>query len=478
MQDAPPHAPLTDAVIDAFRDVVGAEHALTDPQIQTPYLTEWRGIYTGVSPLILRPGSVEEVAAILKIANAHRVPVVPQAGNTGLVGGQTPHATNSEIVVTIERMRRVRNVDPDGNTMTVDAGLTLAECQAAAADADRLFPLSLPSEGSCRIGGNIATNAGGVGVLAYGNTRQLIMGIEAVLPDGRVLSDLNTLKKNNTGLDLRNLFIGSEGTLGIVTGAVLKLFPLPAEKATAMVALERLETAIDLLAHMQKRAGGAVTAFEFIPRNVAEMVFRHIPGARDPFTTAHPWYVLTEFSGMKADGTTTELMEAVLMEASEQEMLLDAVIAGSVQQAKELWTIREGISEAQKHEGVSIKHDISVPVSKIPEFLEKATSRILEACPTARPVPLGHFGDGNVHYNVAQPLDMNGDTFRRYTKAFADITYDVVGELGGSVSAEHGIGRMKREALRETKDPVALDLMLSIKDLIDPNGIMNPGKVF
>lgn len=478
MQDAPAYGPLTSDVIAQFANVVGAQHAISDPQMQTPYLVEWRGLYTGVSPLILRPGTVQQVADVLAIANANNIPVVPQAGNTGLVGGQTPHTTNTEIVITVERLRGVRNVDPDGNTLTVDAGVTLAECQQAAAEVDRLFPLSLPSEGSCRIGGNIATNAGGVGVLAYGNTRQLIMGIEAVLPDGRVLNDLNTLKKNNTGFDLKNLFIGSEGTLGIVTGAVLKLFPLPHEKATAMVALEKLVHAIELLAHMQKFGGGALTAFEFIPRNVAEMVFRHIPGARDPFETDYPWYVLTEFSGMKADGTTKELIESVLMEAAEGELILDAVIAGSVQQSKDLWTIREGISEAQKHEGASIKHDISVPVRKIPEFLETANRRILELLPEARPVPLGHFGDGNVHYNIAQPIGMDAQEFLKFSKPFAAITYDVVGQLGGSISAEHGIGRIKREALQASKDPVALSMMRDIKALFDPNGIMNPGKVF
>ncbi len=372
MQDAAPNASIAADVIDRFRAVVGAEHALTDPAQQTPYLHEWRGLYTGTSPLVLRPGSVAEVSEVLKIANAHRVAIVPQAGNTGLVGGQTPHMTNSEVVLTVERLKRVRAVDTASNTLTVDAGVTLAECQQAAADVDRLFPLSLPSEGSCRIGGNLATNAGGVGVLAYGNTRQLVMGIEVVLADGRILDDLNTLKKNNTGYDLKNLFIGSEGTLGIITGAVLRLFPRPAEQATAMVALDTLESALELLAHMQRRAGTQVTAFEFIPRLVAEFVLRNIKGARDPFQNAFPWYVLIEVSGMKADGSTTDLLESALMEAS----AVDAVLASSVQQAKELWLLREGISEAQKYEGANIKHDISVPIPSIPEFIDRANARI------------------------------------------------------------------------------------------------------
>ncbi|MEM1306475.1 MAG: FAD-binding oxidoreductase, partial [Pseudomonadota bacterium] len=404
MQDAAPtegmtaqFGTLTEDLIDAFRAIVGAEHALVDADQQSPYLHEWRGDYTGVSPLILRPGSVDEVARVLALANAHRIAIVPQAGNTGLVGGQTPHTTNTEVVLTVERLKRVRACDPAGGTLTVDAGVTLLECQQAAAAHDRLFPLSLPSEGTCRIGGNIATNAGGVGVLAYGNTRQLIMGLEVVLADGRVLSDLNTLKKNNTGYDLRNLFIGSEGTLGIVTGAVLRLFPLPAEKATAMVALPELGTAIDLLGLLQSATGGALTAFEFIPRLMIELDCKHIKGARDPFEAPHPWYVLIELSGAKADGGTQALLEDTLMTASERGMLLDAVVAGSLQQQKDLWLLREGISEAQKPEGGNIKHDISVPVRAIPTFVAEADARVKAIAPDARPIALGHFGDGNVH---------------------------------------------------------------------------------
>ncbi|MEO0798636.1 MAG: FAD-binding oxidoreductase, partial [Pseudomonadota bacterium] len=399
-----PDAGLSDEIVAAFQAIVGPEHALSDPDQQTPYLNEWRGQYTGVSPLIVRPGTVEEVSKCLALANANGIPIVPQAGNTGLVGGQTPHRTNTEVVLTVERLKRVRDVDPAGNTLTVDAGVTLLECQQAAEGAGRLFPLSLPSEGSCRIGGNIATNAGGVGVLAYGNTRQLVMGLEVVLADGRVMSDLNTLKKNNTGYDLKNLFIGSEGTLGIITGAVLRLFPLPAEQATAMVALPELSNAIDLLGRLQQRVGNALTAFEFIPRLMIELDCRHIKGARDPFSSAHPWYVLVELSGWKTDGTTQELLESVLMEAADEGLLLDAVVAGSVQQSKDLWVLREGISEAQKPEGGNIKHDISVPVRLIPEFVAKADARVAEIAPTARPIALGHFGDGNVHYNIIQPV--------------------------------------------------------------------------
>jgi len=467
---------LPDDVIQQFASVVGPEHALTDPDQQTPYLVEWRGLYTGVSPLILRPGSVDEVSRLLAIANKHRIAVVPQAGNTGLVGGQTPYG-NGEIVISVERLRRVRAVDPAGNTLTVDAGLTLAECQQAAAEVDRLFPLSLPSEGSCRIGGNIATNAGGVGVLAYGNTRQLVMGLEVVLADGRVMSDLNTLKKNNTGYDLKNLFIGSEGTLGIITGAVVRLFPLPKERATAVVTLTELDDAIALLDHLHGSAGGALTAFEFIPRILIDFVTRHIAGARDPFAEQHPWYVLVEVSGARSDGSANTLLEESLMSASESGLITDAVIAGSVQQAKDLWVLREGISEAQTYEGASIKHDISVPIRTIPDFIRKANERVLAICPDARPLPLGHFGDGNVHYNIAQPVGADAVAFRTLADAISRAVYDTVADFDGSISAEHGIGRIKREVLAETKDPVAMALMRDIKALLDPNGILNPGKV-
>ena len=472
-----PDAGLSDEIVAAFQAIVGPEHALSDPDQQTPYLNEWRGQYTGVSPLIVRPGTVEEVSKCLALANANGIPIVPQAGNTGLVGGQTPHRTNTEVVLTVERLKRVRDVDPAGNTLTVDAGVTLLECQQAAEGAGRLFPLSLPSEGSCRIGGNIATNAGGVGVLAYGNTRQLVMGLEVVLADGRVMSDLNTLKKNNTGYDLKNLFIGSEGTLGIITGAVLRLFPLPAEQATAMVALPELSNAIDLLGRLQQRVGNALTAFEFIPRLMIELDCRHIKGARDPFSSAHPWYVLVELSGWKTDGTTQELLESVLMEAADEGLLLDAVVAGSVQQSKDLWVLREGISEAQKPEGGNIKHDISVPIRLIPEFVAKADARVAEIAPTARPIALGHFGDGNVHYNIIQPVGADKAAYLALGPKISEAVYDVVGELGGSISAEHGIGRIKREKLVEVKDPVAMSVMRDLKRLFDPNGILNPGKV-
>lgn len=477
MQQKVATAPVDADLIARFAEIVGPAHAMTDPDQQAPYLHEWRDAYTGISPLVLRPGSVEEVAKILALANAERVAIVPQAGNTGLVGGQTPFKTNREVVLSIARLDRVRNVDATGNTMTVEAGVTLADCQKTADDAGRLFPLSLPSEGSCRIGGNIGTNAGGVGVLAYGNTRQLVMGVEVVLPDGRILSDLNTLKKNNTGYDLKNLFIGSEGTLGIVTAAVLRLFPRPAEKATAFVALPKLETALALLERAQSRAGSSLTAFEFIPRIVLEFVVRHIAGARDPLSEAYPWYALMEISGPNPDGQAEATLQSVLEDGLGDGTILDGVVAGSIAQAQDLWKLREGISEAQKPEGANIKHDISVPIRLIPQFIERANARILQICPGARPLALGHFGDGNVHYNIAQPIEMARADFLALGEEISNAVYDEVAAHEGAISAEHGIGRIKVDALIRTKDPVALDLMRGIKNLIDPNGIMNPGKV-
>ena len=468
---------VTPEHIARFRAIVGPEHALVDPDQQLPYLREWRDMYFGRSPVVLRPANTAEVSEIMKIANAARIPVVPQAGNTGLVGAQIPHEDGREIVVTVERLNRVRAVDAAGYTMTVEAGLTLAEAQAAADKAGRLFPLSLPSEGSCRIGGNIGSNAGGVGVLAYGNTRSLVLGLEAVLADGRVLNGLKALKKDNTGYDLKDLLIGSEGTLGIVTAAVLRLVPRPAEKATAIVALAEIAQALDLFALAQDAAGRGLTAFEFIPRICIEFVTRHVPATRDPFPSAHPWYVLVEISGAKTDGTATREMEGVLTEAAELGLMRDAVIAASLQQARDVWRLREAISEAQKPEGGNIKHDVSVPIARIAEFIARANAEVARIAPGARPLPLGHFGDGNVHYNVSQPVGGSRDAFMALGPEISRCVHAIVVEMDGSISAEHGIGRVRRGELARTKDALDLELMRKIKAVFDPNGILNPGKL-
>ena len=477
MAEAIKHNPPSPEVIAAFRQIVGDTHTLTDPDQQLPYLREWRDMYFGRAAVVLRPSSTDDVAKILALANEHRIAVIPQAGNTGLVGGQVPHEHGGEIIVSVARLDKVRGIDSSGTSMIVEAGVTLAEAQAAAARQGRLFPLSLPSEGTCRIGGNLSTNAGGVGVLAYGNTRSLVLGVEAVLADGRVINGLKALTKDNTGYDLKDLLIGAEGTLGIITAAVLKLFPMPAERATALVSLEKIDAALELLKLADTTAGRGLTAFEFIPRIAMDFVTRHVVATRDPFAARYPWYVLLEISGAREDGTAEREMEAVLTAASEASLIVDAVIASSIGQAKDLWRLRESISEAQKPEGGNIKHDISVPVASIPEFIARANVAVERVCPGARPIALGHFGDGNVHYNIAQPPGMDKTKFLAMWETMGRAVHDLVAEMDGSISAEHGIGRLKRDSLARYKSPVELALMRGIKNVFDPKGIMNPGKV-
>jgi FAD/FMN-containing dehydrogenase len=475
MNDKPTPAALDPELLARLSAIVGPQHALTDPDLQLPYLREWRDMYEGRASIVLRPGTTEEVSKILALACEHGIPVVPQAGNTGLVGGQTP--MHGEILLSVGRLKRVRALDPVGYTMTVEAGLTLAEAQSAADGVDRMFPLSLPSEGSCQIGGNLGTNAGGVAVLAYGNARQLVLGLEVVLADGRIWHGLKGLKKDNTGYDLKDLFIGSEGTLGIVTAAVLKLFPKPAEKATAFVALPDPETALALFGLAQDRTGHSLTAFEVMPDIVLALVLKHVPGARDPFPAKHPWYALLETSGLKANGAAERLLTETLQEAAECNLIADAAIASSLSQARDFWRLRESYSAAQKPEGGNIKNDISVPIARIPEFIAGANAAVERVCPGARPVPLAHFGDGNVHYNIAQPVGMSKPAFLALWGEMTQAVQAVVVELGGSISAEHGIGQMKRADLARVKSEVELDLMRRIKAALDPKGILNPGKV-
>jgi FAD/FMN-containing dehydrogenase len=467
---------LSPELLARFAAIVGTQHALTDPDQQLPYLREWRDMYEGRASLVLRPGSTGEVSQILALADAHAIPVVPQAGNTGLVGGQIPFG--GEVVLSVGRLKRVRAVDPQGFTMTVETGVTLAEAQAAADDVNRLFPLSLPSEGTCQIGGNLGANAGGVGALVYGNARQLVMGLEVVLADGRVWNGLNALKKDNTGYDLKDLFIGSEGTLGVITAAVLRLFPKPAERATAFVALPDLDSALALFGLGQETCGTSLTAYEVMARIVLETVVKHARGARHPFPGAeHPWYALLETSGLKPDGSAERLLTETLMTASERGIVSDAVVASSLGQARDFWLLRESYSEAQKPLGGSIKNDISVPVAAIPEFIRRADAAMQRICPGARPIPISHFGDGNIHYNVSQPEDMGKEAFMARWDEMVHGVHEVVLSLNGSISAEHGIGIMKRAELAEVKGAVAMDLMRKIKAAFDPKGILNPGKV-
>lgn len=470
------NAPTTD-LIARLTGIVGEANALRDPKDQAAYLKEWRDLYTGKTPLVLRPGSTQEVSQILALANEARVAIVPQAGNTGLVGGQVPTTTGDEIVLSLSRMNKMRNIDAEGGTLVVDSGVTLAETQRIAADAGWLFPLSLASEGSCQIGGVLATNAGGVAVLSYGNARALALGLEVVLANGDVWDGLRTLKKDNTGYDLRDLFIGSEGTLGIITAAALKLSPAAAEKATALVAVASPKDALALLRLAQAQAQSSLTAFEFWSRLAMQFALDFLPGMRDPFTDIHPWYALIEISSGETGGRAAAQMEDLLVRGSEEGLVLDAVIAASIQHARDLWRLRESLSEAQKPAGGSIKHDISVPVARIPEFLDRAGPVVESICPGARPVPFGHFGDGNIHYNVTQPAGMARDAYIGMWHDMSHAVHALVASMGGSISAEHGIGRLKRDELPLHKSSVEMGLMRTIKASLDPLGILNPGRV-
>jgi FAD/FMN-containing dehydrogenase len=457
-----------------FSAIVGAKYAITDAVAQEPYLLEPRGLYRGRTPLVLRPGTVGEVAAILRLATETRTAIVPQGGNTGLVGGQVPH--DREIVVSLTRLDRIREVDPTSNTMTCEAGVVLARAQQAAADVQRLFPLSLGAEGSCTIGGNLSTNAGGTAVIAYGNARDLVLGLEVVLADGRVWNGLSKLKKDNTGYGLKDLFVGAEGTLGIITAAVLKLFPRPRAIETALVGLGSPRAALGLLELAQQRAGGTVTSFELMPRIGIEFTVRHAHGCRDPLEKPHAWYVLVEFSSQLREGLR-DAMEDVLATGIERGLVEDATLADSLERAKSLWHLRTMLSEAQKPEGGSIKHDVSVPVAAVPDFIAEASAAVEAMIAGCRPVPFGHLGDGNIHFNVSQPVGAEKAEFlARWGQVNARV-HAIVAKFAGSISAEHGIGRLKRDLLPSVKDPVALELMRALKRTLDPNGILNPGKV-
>ncbi len=471
------HKPPSQDTIDALVRIVGEEHAIREEGAMTPYLVEWRDRYRGKAALVLRPGETGEVAAILKCANETKTAIVPQGGNTGLVGGQVPFETGHEVVVSLERLNRVRDIDLASNTMTVEAGLVLALAQQVAASAGRLFPLSLASEGSAQIGGVLATNAGGMAVLAYGSARDLTLGLEVVLADGRVWNGLKSLRKDNSGYDLKDLIIGSEGTLGIITAAVLRLFPKVVERVTCMAGLSALETAPAFFARALERAGPALTAFEIMPRIGVEFVVRHGSSARDPFPSPYPWYVLFDLTSPREGEELARLAETLLGDGLEAGEIDGAVIASSLAQGEELWRLRELMSEVQKHEGGSIKHDIAVPVALVPEFVARANQLVELMIPGARPVPFGHLGDGNIHYNVSQPPGMDRAVFLANWEALNAAVHEIVLDLGGSISAEHGIGRLKRDLLPHAKQPLELELMRKIKAAFDPNFILNPGKL-
>ncbi|MFN0262690.1 FAD-binding oxidoreductase [Tepidamorphus sp. 3E244] len=464
------------ALLSRIASIVGAANVLTDQADMAAHMTEPRDKYHGKSLGVVLPGDTQEVSQVVRMAAEAGIAIVPQGGNTGLVGGQIPSEAGHELVISLRRLNRIRAIDTSSNTMTVEAGCVLETVQNAADDADRLFPLSLASEGSCTIGGNIASNAGGTAVLAYGNTRELVLGLEVVLADGRIWEGLRSLRKDNTGYDLKDLFIGSEGTLGIVTAAVVKLFPKPRTRSTAMVALHTLADAMWLLDIARSTVGPALTAFEFMPRIGLDFILTHAPSTRDPFGEDHPWYVLMEFSSGTEDALD-DVLEQVLAEAYEAGHVLDAIPAKSESEAKDFWQLRMLLSEVQRQEGGSIKHDVAVPVAKVPQFVREASDAVTELVPGCRPVPFGHLGDGNVHFNVSQPVGGDKAAFLAQWDAVSEKVHAIVLDMGGTISAEHGIGRMKREMLARTKSAVEMDLMRKIKSVLDPDGILNPGKV-
>jgi FAD/FMN-containing dehydrogenase len=466
---------MTD-LLDRLRTAVGDTHVLTEPGDVAPYVVDWTGTHEGRALAVVRPGSTAEVAEVVSACAETRTPVVPQGGNTGLVGGGVPDASGRSVVVSLGRMRSVRDVDPVAGTITVDAGVVLADVQAAAERAGRLFPMSLGSEGSCTIGGNLATNAGGTAVLRYGMTRELVLGLEVVLPDGRVWDGLRGLRKDNTGYDLTQLFVGSEGTLGVITGAILRLFPATPRHATAWVAVPSVAAAVSLLGTAQRHGGVHLSTFEIANRQAIDLVLAHLPGAVDPLAEPSDWYVLVELAGSPSDEGLDVTLESLLGEAVDAGQATDAAVAGSPAQRSALWALREGISEVQKVEGATLKHDVTLPIADLAAWTEAMGPRLQEVLPGVRPVTYGHVGDGNLHYNLNAPVGRDDDL----RAAAGDLTtaiYDAVAAAHGSISAEHGLGRTKAAAAAAYKSDVEVDLMRAVKQALDPAGLMNPGAV-
>lgn len=462
---------MTSPGIAALKSALPPQSWTQDADIIAPHLTEWRDKYFGQTPILLRPGSTEDVAKAVQICANHALPIVPQGGNTGLVGGQTPQG---EVLISLKRMTAIRDINPIANAVTVEAGSTLQEVQHAAQEVDRQFPLTLSSEGSCTIGGVLSTNAGGNHVLKYGTTKDLVFGVEAVLADGQIFNGLTSLRKDNTGYDLSRLFLGAEGTLGIITAATLKLFPRPGHVARTLLAVHSVKDAVTLLGHFQSPA---LAMFEVMPRIGFAAVTDNIEGHRDPFETPYPWYVLADFE-LETQTASERHVMPLLEQASSAGLVHDAVLAQSDTQFHALGSIREHMSAGQKFLGGSIKQDITVPIDRIPEFFARADAAVNLVVPHCRPVGFGHFGDGNIHYNIAQPqsADMASDraSFLAHWDAISEVVFDIVDDLGGSISAEHGIGIMKRQTLAERADPVKMDLLKRVKHALDPDTIMNP----
>ena len=464
-------------MLQRLRDIAGASHVLTAHEDTAPYLTDWRQRFVGRARAVVLPADVNQVAALISACAEQRVPIVPQGGNTGLVGGATPSESGDAIVVSLKRMNRVRGVDVLNGTITVEAGCVLHDVQQAADNAGRLFPLSLAAEGTATIGGNLSTNAGGTQVLRYGNARELALGLEVVLASGEIWNGLRGLRKDNTGYDLRDLFIGAEGTLGVITAACLKTFPRPRAQVTALFALETVAAALALLALAQAVMGPTLTAFEFFSDTCMQLVTRHFPDQRSPFESAHPQYVLLQLSDHEDEQHAAALLQALAEQALDQHVIVDAAIAQSTMQSRSLWKLRESITEAQVREGKNIKHDISVPISSIARFIDETDALLAQRVPGVRMVTFGHLGDGNLHYNVMPPPGMTEDLFFAQQSAIYKCVHDQVTRSSGSISAEHGIGQLKRDENARYKSAVEINLMRAIKHTLDPLNIMNPGKV-
>ena len=463
--------------LERLAGILGPHRLLTATNDLAPFLTDHRALYHGRACAVAQPETATEVAQLLAVCHQARIGVVPQGGNTGYCGGATPDESGAQLVVSLARMKRIRAVDALNYSLIAEAGCVLADVQRAAEEADRYFPLSLGSEGSCQIGGNLSTNAGGVHVLRYGMMRELVLGLEVALPDGRLLSSLTGLRKDNTGYDIKSLFLGAEGTLGIITAASLKLFPRIRATATTFAAVRDPRAAIELLARLRTASGDRVSSFELIPRLAVDLTVRHIHGVRDPLDAAHSWYVLCELSSARAQDTLETMLSECLEQALSDGLLEDAVLARNERERAALWTLRESIPEAQRRDGASLKHDISVPVAAIAEFIVRASDWVRHHVPDGRLIAYGHAGDGNLHFNINQAPDADRDAFLARGEAVKRAIHDLVRDFDGSISAEHGIGRLKVTELERYAPAVELDLMRAVKHAFDPHGIMNPSKV-
>jgi FAD/FMN-containing dehydrogenase len=469
--------PPSSATLAALKAVVGEGAWRDTPADLAPYLDDFRHLYHGATPLVLLPHSTLEVAQVLQICERDDAALVPHGGNTSYCGGATPDESGTQIVLSLQRLNRVRHVDAANYSMIVEAGVTLAKAQEAARAAQRLFPLSLGSEGTAQIGGNLSTNAGGTAVLRYGMMRDLVLGLEVVLADGRILHSLKSLRKDNTGYDLKSLFIGAEGTLGIITAASLKLFPEPADSVTALVGIESPAQALTLLSRLRAAGGDHLSTFELMPRYAVELTVKHVTGVANPLEFACPWYLLVELTSPNARQELGSALTAELEEAAQQGLLKDAMLASSLAQARSMWKLRESIPEAQSRHGLSLKHDVSVPLSEIPALIERGAALVARLAPEGDVVAYGHAGDGNLHFNVSQKPGADPDVFLARGGALEPAMFDLVESLGGSISAEHGIGRWKAREFAQRADPAELAVMRSLKTALDPKGILNPGKV-